>query len=118
MWRCGPPPAVDRGALLCLALGVTQLRGTATAGETTLTTARQDTAGGAIYARNCRVCHGIRASGGLGPPLNRLPPRLEGLPPEQIAVGLLGLLRNGVPGYMPRFLPEQLSDAEAVELVR
>jgi mono/diheme cytochrome c family protein len=72
--------------------------------------------GQAVFERNCAVCHGTRASGRMGPPLNMLPPQLAELPPEVIAESLTELVRGGIPGAMPMFVPEQLSDAEILDL--
>ncbi|HEV2121186.1 MAG TPA: cytochrome c [Chloroflexota bacterium] len=72
--------------------------------------------GADVYNRNCAVCHGINAQGRLGPPLLPLPPFIQQLPLAVLAEDLTGLVRNGIPGAMPRFLPEQLSDAEIVAL--
>src|SRR5687767_5963084 len=74
--------------------------------------------GEAVFMENCQVCHGTMASGKMGPPLNVLPPDLVGLPPEVIAQELTGLVRGGIPGAMPMFLPEQLNDAQILELTR
>jgi hypothetical protein len=71
-----------------------------------------------LFNRYCAVCHGVGASGRMGPPLNQLPPEIAELPPEQVGPLLEGLLRNGIPGAMPRFLPEQLGSGEIVEIVR
>lgn len=74
--------------------------------------------GAAIFSRNCAVCHGTGASGKMGPPLNVLPPELANLPAEVIAQELTGLVRSGIPGAMPRFLPEQLSDSDVLEVTK
>jgi mono/diheme cytochrome c family protein len=93
-------------------------------GVSLTTTARMSRAQGApvsgedVFVENCQVCHGVKASGRIGPPLNQLPPELANLPPEVIAGELTGLVRNGIPGAMPRFLPEQLNDAQILELTK
>lgn len=100
-------------ATLLLALGVS-LTSTASSSR-----AQEAPASGeAAFVENCQVCHGVKASGKMGPPLNQLPPDLVNLPPEVIAQDLTGLLRGGIPAAMPRFLPEQLSDAQIVELTK
>lgn len=73
--------------------------------------------GEAVFANNCAVCHGTMASGRMGPPLNMIPPEIASLPPAAVAAELTGLIRNGIPGAMPRFLPEQVSDEDMPHLV-
>lgn len=74
--------------------------------------------GQAVFEKNCAICHGTGASGKLGPPLNSLPPELENLPAEAIAGGLVELVRGGIPGHMPMFLPEQISDDEVLQVTQ
>lgn len=74
--------------------------------------------GAMVFQQNCAICHGVKAQGRLGPPLNQLPPEIAALSPEEIATELTQLLRGGIPGAMPRFLPEQISDAQVVDLTR
>ncbi|HMQ32099.1 MAG TPA: c-type cytochrome [Chloroflexaceae bacterium] len=100
-------------ALLCLSFSSSQ------ASERQYRPLAQDaSAGAAIYARNCAICHGPAGNGRYGVPLANIPPEIRALPPEEITPLLIGLLRGGIPGYMPGFLPEQISDADAVELTR
>ena len=81
-------------------------------------TAQQGAARGAtVYMNNCQVCHGVAAQGRMGPPLNRIPPEVAQLPRPAVVQDLTGLIRNGIPGAMPRFVPEQLSDADIAALV-
>jgi mono/diheme cytochrome c family protein len=81
-------------------------------------TAQQGSARGAtVYQMNCQVCHGVNAQGRLGPPLNQLPPEIAQAPRPAVVQGLTGLLRGGIPGAMPRFVPEQVSDADVAALV-
>jgi cytochrome c553 len=84
---------------------------------TSSATAQDVAMGAALFEGNCAVCHGSGASGRMGPPLNMVPPEIAGLPPTAIAGQLTGLVRNGIPGAMPGFVPEQLSDDDVVHLV-
>jgi mono/diheme cytochrome c family protein len=78
----------------------------------------QDVArGDMVFETNCAVCHGAAASGRMGPPLNMVPPEISSMPPDAIAMQLTGLVRNGIPGAMPSFVPAQLSDQDVVDLV-
>lgn len=84
----------------------------------TVATAQQGAARGAtVYMNNCQVCHGVNAQGRIGPPLNQLPPEIVNAPRPAIVQRLTGLVRSGIPGAMPRFVPEQLSDADVAALV-
>lgn len=100
-------------ALLALSFGVSQA-----STRSLLPAAQGDTPGAAVFQKNCAICHGAAASGRYGPPLNMIPPEIKNLPPEAIAQELTGLVRGGIPGYMPGFLPTQVSDADVVELVK
>jgi mono/diheme cytochrome c family protein len=104
--------------LLCLGLGAARATDGAAMGSGTaaLVASQQQSAGAMVFERNCQICHGRMASGRLGPPLNVLPPEIVALPPEVIAQELTALVRGGIPGAMPMFLPEQVSDADIVEL--
>ena len=75
------------------------------------------TRGATVFMNNCQVCHGIAAQGRMGPPLNQLPPQIAQVPRAEVVQGLTQLVRNGIPGAMPRFVPEQLSDADIAALV-
>lgn len=70
-----------------------------------------------VYNQQCAVCHGVRGTGGLGPPLNvPPPPEVRNMPEEQQAAMFRDLVRNGIPGKMPGFLPEQVSDEQADQI--
>jgi mono/diheme cytochrome c family protein len=73
-------------------------------------------AGKQVYIRNCQICHGVNAQGRIGPPLNQIPPEITQLPRPQIVQELTGLVRGGIPGAMPSFVPQQLSDADIAAL--
>jgi mono/diheme cytochrome c family protein len=68
--------------------------------------------GEALFNERCAVCHGPLASGRIGPELNKLPPEIANLPPDQIRQGLVQLVRGGIPGRMPMFTPDLLSDEQ------
>jgi mono/diheme cytochrome c family protein len=75
-------------------------------------------AGKLVFDQHCAICHGLAASGRLGPPLNQLPPELVGVPAEALAQGLTELLRGGIPGKMPMFTAELLNDEQILSLTR
>lgn len=79
--------------------------------------ASQAEAGAAVFAANCQICHGPQASGRLGPPLNQLPPEIKAMPRDAIIQELTGLIRGGIPGRMPMFPPDLVSDADVGPLV-
>ena len=109
------PPRVS-----VLAVAFTALVGTATIGAFLVAPrvfAQDAGRGEAIFANNCAVCHGANASGRLGPPLNMFPPQVASLPPAAVAGQLTGIIRSGIPGAMPAFLPAQISDEEVPHLV-
>jgi mono/diheme cytochrome c family protein len=97
---------------LCVSLGMGLLGGRSAQAAGQAQTAPPGAAGAALYVRNCQICHGVRGSGGIGPAINKLPPQLVGMSPEALVADLTGLVRQGIPGYMPSFLPTQLSDAD------
>jgi mono/diheme cytochrome c family protein len=72
--------------------------------------------GEALFNANCSVCHGPLASGRIGPPLNQLPPEIASMPPEEIRKGLVMLVRGGIPGRMPMFTPEIVSDEQVGQI--
>jgi mono/diheme cytochrome c family protein len=73
--------------------------------------------GAQVFNDNCQICHGPYAQGRMGPPLLPLPPFITTLPRDEIVGELLGLIRGGIPGRMPRFEPGQISDQDAGSLV-
>jgi mono/diheme cytochrome c family protein len=73
--------------------------------------------GATVFVNNCQVCHGVNAQGRIGPPLLPLPERIASEPRPVVTQELTGLVRDGIPGAMPRFVPEQLSDADVAALV-
>lgn len=73
--------------------------------------------GAQVFAQNCQVCHGINASGRMGPNLLPIPPEITNAPRPAVVQQLTGLVRNGIPGAMPRFVPEQISDTDVAALV-
>ena len=106
--RLSPTTALGTAALVAL-LAVAAISSTAAA---------QDVARGEeVFNRNCAVCHGPRAAGRMGPPLNMIPPEVAALPPAAVAQELTGLVRNGIPGAMPRFTEGQVSNDDVVHLV-
>jgi len=82
--------------------------------------AAQDTStipGETWYNQQCAVCHGVRGTGELGPPLNvPPPPNVRNLPEEEQAAMFRNLVRNGIPGKMPGYLPSQVSDDQADQI--
>jgi mono/diheme cytochrome c family protein len=71
----------------------------------------------ALFNEQCAICHGVRGTGELGPPLNvPPPPEVRNLPPAEQAANFLSLVRNGIPGKMPGFTPEQVSDAQSEQI--
>jgi cytochrome c5 len=70
-----------------------------------------------VFQGNCEVCHGPYAQGRTGPPLVPIPAEVASQPLDAIREDLTGLVRNGIPGAMPRFLPDQLSDDDIAALV-
>jgi mono/diheme cytochrome c family protein len=73
--------------------------------------------GAQVFAQNCQVCHGVNASGRMGPALMPIPPDITNAPRPAVVQQLTGLVRNGIPGAMPGFLPQQISDADVAALV-
>jgi mono/diheme cytochrome c family protein len=89
--------------------------------QTSSQVAAQDTADIAaaetVYNEQCAICHGVRGAGELGPPLNvPPPPEVRNLSQDEQAANFLNLIRNGIPGKMPGFLPEQVSDAQSEQI--
>jgi cytochrome c553 len=82
--------------------------------------AAQDTStipGETWYNQQCAVCHGVRGTGELGPPLNvPPPPNVRNLPEDEQAAMFRNLVRNGIPGKMPGYLPSQVSDDQADQI--
>ena len=79
------------------------------------------TRGTEVYAANCANCHGAQGEGNLGiPNIAGVAERLEhfGLPPEPgvLAAGTMEMLRDGIPGKMPVFPPEIMSDEDVMDL--
>lgn len=72
--------------------------------------------GEAVFNANCAVCHGPQASGRIGPPLNQLPPEIAKLSPEDLRKSLVSLVRGGIPGRMPMFTPELVSDEQVGQI--
>lgn len=75
--------------------------------------------GAQVYQNNCATCHGKDGEGNMGiPNLAGAAGHVQqlGIPPEQAGPGIIGLLRNGIPGNMPGFPPEILSDADIMNL--
>jgi mono/diheme cytochrome c family protein len=76
-----------------------------------------DMSGEDLYNANCAICHGVRGTGELGPPLNvPPPPEVRNLPPEEQTANFLGLVRDGIPGKMPGFTPDQVSDEQSEQI--
>jgi mono/diheme cytochrome c family protein len=73
--------------------------------------------GAEVFKARCAVCHGTLASGKMGPPLNVLPPEIASLPPQELTKELTGLIRGGIPGRMPMFTPDLVSDEQVGQLV-
>lgn len=65
-----------------------------------------------LLAQDCGACHGLRLTGGLGPPL--IPEALTGKPPELLAYTIL----NGRPGTAMPPWAAFLSEPEALWLAR
>jgi mono/diheme cytochrome c family protein len=104
------------GLVLLWAVGML-LAGPTESTQTSVAAQDTDTSGEAIYNQQCAICHGVRGTGDLGPPLNvPPPPEVRNLPPEEQAENFLNLVRNGIPGKMPGFLPDQVSDAQAEQI--
>ena len=102
---------------LAASLGMAALAAACYVGGAGGVAAQQGAARGAVvYQNNCQVCHGVNAQGRIGPPLNEIPPEVRQLPRPGVVQELTGLVRNGIPGAMPRFVPEQLSDADIAAL--
>lgn len=74
--------------------------------------------GEAIFIQNCSVCHGLKAQGRIGPPLNQLPPEIANVPAEALAPQLTQLIRSGIPGRMPRFTPDLVADDQVLDLTK
>jgi mono/diheme cytochrome c family protein len=72
--------------------------------------------GAHLYTQHCQVCHGLAAQGRLGPPLVPVPPAIAVAPRPAVVLGLVGLLRAGVPGAMPSFRYDQLTDDDVAAL--
>lgn len=113
----------SRRALIPVAIGVAAIVGTVqattVAAQTPPAASPPDSVarGAAVFAQNCQVCHGINAQGRIGPPLFPLPPEIAGAPRPALIQELTGLVRGGIPGAMPRFLPQQVSDDDVASLV-
>jgi mono/diheme cytochrome c family protein len=72
-----------------------------------------------LYERNCGFCHGLFGEGKVGVPiLAGAAGHLErfGVPPEVAVGGLIDLVREGIPGRMPAFPPEVLTDADILNI--
>ncbi|MBI4491700.1 MAG: c-type cytochrome [Chloroflexi bacterium] len=93
------------------------------AGAFALSTARaqpQDLeAGQEVYQGNCAVCHGSEGQGNLGiPNLAGAAGHVKqlGVPLDQAGPAMVKMLREGIPGNMPAFPPDILSDADIGKL--
>jgi mono/diheme cytochrome c family protein len=73
--------------------------------------------GAQVFNDNCQICHGVYAQGRMGPPLLPLPPEIASEPRTALIPELTGLIRGGIPGRMPRFETEQVSDDDVGALV-
>jgi len=104
-----------------LMLTLTLAMGTSSAGAVVGTEAQQTLQpaepGATVFKQHCAVCHGTLASGKMGPPVNVLPPEIASLPPEELTKELTGLIRSGIPGRMPMFTPDLVSDEQVGQLV-
>ncbi|MBI3979094.1 MAG: c-type cytochrome [Chloroflexi bacterium] len=72
-------------------------------------------AGKQVYEKNCAACHGSEGQGNLGiPNLAGAAGHVRqlGVPLEQLGPAMTKMLRDGIPGNMPAFPPEILSDAD------
>jgi mono/diheme cytochrome c family protein len=72
-----------------------------------------------VFERNCGFCHGLYGQGKFAvPTIAGAAGHLErfGVPPEAMVPGLTELVREGIPGNMPAFPPEVLSDADIADL--
>ncbi|MFO7171095.1 MAG: cytochrome c [Chloroflexota bacterium] len=110
------PPLIG-AVVMAATLAVALLAPRAGAQQGGQTSAQPARSGAEVYAANCQICHGPQASGRIGPPLNELPPEIRNAPREAIVQELTGLIRGGIPGRMPMFTPDLVSDAEVGPLV-
>lgn len=109
---------LSRASVAVLAIGIAGLLGVAQSkGAFAAPSAQGVMAGAQVFQQNCSVCHGINAQGRLGPPLLPLPPEIAEAPRDAIVEELTQLVRSGIPGAMPRFTPNQVSDADVESLV-
>jgi cytochrome c5 len=73
--------------------------------------------GAHVFNNNCQICHGVYAQGRMGPPLIPLPQEIASMPRDALIGELTGLVRSGIPGRMPMFTPNLLSDQDIGALV-
>ncbi len=85
-------------ALAALAIAVTDARDVG------------ESRGEIVYEQNCLVCHGVAGQGRIGPALNDLSPEDRALSSDDLAQKLTALSRAGIPGKMPMFTPDLISD--------
>lgn len=104
---------VVASAVIAAVLAIGQSGGAAAAPGS----AQATLSGAQVFEKNCAVCHGVNAQGRIGPPLLPLPPEIASAPRPALVQELTGLIRNGIPGAMPWFTPEQVSDDDVAALV-
>lgn len=76
--------------------------------------------GAQVYASNCAPCHGKQGEGNVGiPALAGGAGHIQqlGIPPEAAGPGFIKLLRDGIPGNMPFFPSNILSDGDIGNLL-
>jgi mono/diheme cytochrome c family protein len=76
-------------------------------------------AGQQLYERDCGFCHGLYGEGKVGVPiLAGAAGHLErfGVPLDAAVGGLVDLVREGIPGRMPAYPPEILTDADIINI--
>jgi mono/diheme cytochrome c family protein len=108
-----------RPVMLAVVVGVTAavLAGSLVVSNAVANQAPNVPRGAQVFAQNCQVCHGVNASGRMGPGLLPIPAEITNAPRPAVAQQLTGLVRGGIPGAMPGFVPEQISDADVAALV-
>lgn len=77
------------------------------------------TKGADVFSSNCASCHGKQGEGNVGiPNLAGAAGHVQqlGVPPEAAGAMIVKLLRDGIPGNMPAFPPNILSDEDIVNL--
>ncbi|MBI2952802.1 MAG: c-type cytochrome [Chloroflexi bacterium] len=75
--------------------------------------------GAEVFQNNCAACHGKQGEGNMGiPNLAGAAGHVQqlGIPPEAAGPGIIQMLRGGIPGNMPAFPPDVLSDADIMNL--